>query len=246
MKTLKLIAWSAAALGTLLCAAPAAAQDGYLLGSPLGSLTLRLGGAHPAASDDLFRFMTDNLTLGKSDFASFTAGIDLNVKVHRQVDFVVGFSTAQMEARSEFRDFVEDPNDLPIEQTTELVRTPVTAGLRVHLTPRGRSLGRYAFVPNKFNPYVGAGGGVMYYRITQDGDFVDFETLDIFTEFFEDSGWTPTWYAQAGTDIWLLSRLGLNLEARYNWAKDELDEDFADFDNIDLRGLQWSIGITLR
>ena len=234
-----------AALATFLCAVPAAAQDGYLFGTPRASVTFRVGGSHPAASDDLFRFMTDNLTLGKSDFASVTGGIDLAVRVHRQLDFTVGFSTGQSESRSEFQDFVET-NDMPIEQTTELRRTPITAGLKLHLTPRGRSLGRYAFIPSKVNPYVGAGGGALYYRIEQDGDFVDFETLDIFTSNFVDEGWTPMAYVAAGSDIWLLTRLGLNVEARYNWAKDDLNGDFSDFDEIDLRGLQWTIGITLR
>lgn len=245
MKNLKLFGFAIGALGMVLAAAPASAQDGYLFGVPRGSLTLKVGGNHPAASGDLFHFMTDQLTLGRGDFAAVTAGIDLGVRVHRQVDLVIGFTTAQSESRSEFRDFVET-NDLPIEQTTELKRTPLTAGLKVHLTERGRSLGRYAFIPTKVNPYVGAGGGIMWYRIEQDGDFVDFETLDIFTSNFLEEGFTGTWYAMAGGDIWLLSRVGLNVEARYNWAKADLEDDFSDFDEIDLRGLQWTVGITLR
>ena len=245
MKNFKLLASMAGLLGGLLSAVPASAQDGYLFGMPRGSVTLRVGGNHPAAAGDLFRFMTDELTLGAGDFASVTGGVDLNVRVHRQVDLTLGFSTAQSESRSEFRDFVET-NDMPIEQTTELRRTPVTLGAKVHLTPRGRALGRYAYVPNKVNPYVGAGGGIMWYRLEQTGDFVDFQTLDIFTEHFYEDGVAGTAYLLAGSDVWLLSRLGVNLEARYYWAKSELDEDFADFDKIDLRGLQWTIGVTLR
>jgi hypothetical protein len=118
--------------------------------------------------------------------------------------------------------------------------------VKVHLTPRGRSLGRYAYVPTRVNPYVGGGGGLMWYRIEQHGDFVDHETLDIFTDTFVSDGTAPTAYLMAGSDIWLLSRVGLNVEARYNWAKAELEGDFADFDEIDLRGLQWTIGITVR
>lgn len=245
MQNLKSITLLAGMLGTLLAAAPAAAQDGYLFGTPRGSVTFRVGGNHPAASGDLFQFMTDQMTLGRGDFAAVTGGIDLAVRVHRQADLVVGFSSAVSESRSEFRDYVET-NDMPIRQTTELKRTPLTAGLKVHLTPRGRSLGRYAFIPSKVNPYVGAGGGIMWYRIEQNGDFVDFETLDIFTSNFLDEGFTGTWYAAAGGDVWLLSRVGVNLEARYNWAKADLDGDFSDFDEIDLRGLQWTIGVTLR
>lgn len=245
MRNAKVFAPTLAVIATLLATLPAAAQDGYLFGTPRGSLTLRLGGAHPAADGDLFNFMTDELTLGRGDFAAIAAGAELAVRVHRYVDLTLGVSTAQSESRSEFRDFVED-NDLPIEQTTELTRTPATLGVRVHLAPRGRSLGRYAFVPSKVNPYIGAGGGLMWYRIEQHGDFVDHETLDIFTDNFREDGTTGTFYALAGGDIWLLSHVGLNLEARYNWAKADLEEDFRDFDQIDLRGLQWTVGVTIR
>jgi hypothetical protein len=234
-----------AALALTFAAAPASAQDGYLFGMPHLSLSLRLGGAHPAASDDIFNFFTDELTLGRSDFAAIAYGAQLGVRVHRRVDVVLDVATSSSSSRSEFRDYVED-NDLPIEQTTELMRTPLTLGVKVHLLSRGRSLGRYAFVPARVTPYVGAGGGVMWYDLKQEGDFVDFETLDIFTDFFSAEGVTPTAYLVAGSDLWLHSRVGLNLEARYNWAKADLDGDFSDFDQVDLRGLQWTIGVTVR
>lgn len=245
MQNFKGIRLIAVALASLGFATPALAQDGFMFGMPRTTLTLRAGAAQPAASDEIFRFFTNQLTLDSDDFASATFGAELGLRIHPQVDVLLSVSTAQSETHSEFRDFVED-NDQPIEQTTKLIRTPVTAGFKVHLLPRGRSISRYAWVPNRFSPYVGAGAGVLWYRLEQAGDFVDYETLDIFSDDFESDGATPTAQAFGGGEIWLLSRAALNVDARYTWAKADLRGAFSDFERIDLRGWQFTAGITFR
>ena len=245
MPRLKVLFLTAAVAAPLLLAAPAAAQEGFMFGMPRTSIALRAGAARPAADSEIFRFFAEELTLNRDDFSSATFGGDLGYRVHRQVDALLSVSVAHASKQSEFRDFVED-NDLPIRQTTELTRTPVTAGLKIHLLPRGRSLGRYAFVPNRVSPYVGAAGGVLWYKLEQYGDFVDHETLDIFTDDFISSGATPTAQVFGGGEFWVLSRAALNVEARYGWAKTELNDAFSDFEEIDLRGWQVTAGITLR
>jgi hypothetical protein len=243
---MKTVIATGAVLAAFMSAAPAFAQDGYMFGMPRTTLTLRAGAARPAADSEVFRFFTDQLTLDRTDFASATFGVDLGMRVHPRVDVVLSAGFAHSSNDSEFRNFVEDPNDQPIRQTTELSRTPVTAGLKLHLLPRGRSLGRLAFVPNRVSPYVGGGVGVLWYQLEQDGDFVDFETLDIFTDHFNSDGATFTANAFGGGDLWVLSRVALNVEARYSWAKADLHDAFSDFERIDLRGWQWTAGITLR
>jgi hypothetical protein len=237
--------FAAFALAALATAAPLSAQDGYLFGTPRLSLTVRAGAAAPAANGEIYDFMTNQLTLDRNDFTSASFGADLGVRIHPQVDLMLSIATAHSSNDSEFRDFVET-NDEPIRQTTDLTRTPVTAGLKIHLMPRGRSISRYAYVPTRFSPYVGGGAGVMFYRLEQYGDFVDFETLDIFTDQFESNGETFTANAFAGGDFWLATRVGLNVEARYNWAKADLNYDFSDFGEIDLKGWQLTAGISLR
>lgn len=244
MRNLKLLALCAAA-APLLMAAPAAAQEGYMFGMPRASVSVHLGLARPVAEGEIFNFMTDQLTLDRDDFASATFGVDFGMRVHPQVDVLLGLGVAQSSQDSEFRDFVED-NDAAIRQTTELMRLPVTAGLKLHLLPRGRSLGRYAFIPARFSPYVGGGAGVMWYRLEQEGDFVDFETLDIFTDHFQSDGATLTAHAFGGGDVWLTSKLAFNAEARYSWAEADLNDSFSDFERIDLSGWQVTAGITLR
>ena len=243
------VAFAGAAVAALVGAAPVQAQDGYLFGMPRASLTLRAGAAMPAADDEIFRFFTNELTLNRNDFASATLGADVGVRIHPQVDILLSISSAHSSDDSEFRDLVEDlgeGKEAPIRQTTELTRTPATAGLKVHLLPRGRSISRYAFIPTRVSPYVGGGAGVMWYRLEQQGDFVDHETLDIFGDRFESSGSTFTANAFAGGDLWLFPHVGLNVEGRYTWAKADLRDSFSDFDRIDLRGWQLTAGISFR
>lgn len=245
MIKLKSTVMAGAALALLFAAAPAAAQDGYMFGMPRVSLTLRAGAAQPAANDDIFQFFTNELTLDRGDFTAATFGADLGIRVHSQVDLLFSFGVSHSSSESSFRDFVED-NNAEIRQTTELTRTPVTGGLKIHLLPRGRSISRYAFIPSRFSPYVGGGLGVMAYDLKQYGDFVDHETLDIFPSHFESDGAAFTANAFGGGDLWLGSRVALNIEGRYNWADADLTEAFSDFDRIDLSGWQLTAGVTLR
>lgn len=233
------------ALLTCFAAAPVFAQNGYMIGAPKATVTLHLGAAAPIANDELFSFFTDNLTLDRSDFRAFSIGGDVGFRVHPRVDAIAGFATSTSSNASEFRDFVET-NDEPIRQTTDLVRTAVTGGARLYLTPRGRSLSRYAYIPNRMAPYVGATAGVLWYKLRQQGDFVDVETLDIFTDFFESEGNTFTANVLAGGDYWLLQNAALNVEARYGWAKADLYDAFSDFDKVDLQGWQLTAGVSVR
>jgi hypothetical protein len=223
----------------------APAQDGFLFRNPQVTWNLRLGTARPAAQGDIFKFLTTELTLDREDFASFTWGGDLNFRIDPRADILLGASVSQSSKSSEFERWT-DEDELPIEQVTELRRIPITAGIKFFPLSRGREIGRYAFVPTRFAPYLGGAAGVMLYTLEQSGDFVDFETLDIFTDFFESSGAAPTVQAFGGADLWILPRVGINVEARYSWASAELKDAFSDFEDIDLRGFQLTSGLSVR
>ena len=226
----------------------AAAQrsgDGFLFKPPRGTLVLRGGFAHASAGSDIFSFATDELTLGRGDFSGPTVGADIALHVTPRLDLVIGAAYAGRSARSEFRDWV-DQDDRPIEQTTSFRRVPVTASAKLYLTARGRSIGRFAWLPARYTPFIGVGGGAMWYRFSQEGDFVDFETLDVFADELESSGWTATAHALGGIDVSLTPRLALTGEARYSYAKANLSEDFEGFDRIDLSGISTTIGLSIR
>jgi hypothetical protein len=224
---------------------PTAAQDGYFFRPPQVTLAFRVGGSVPIANSDIHRFFTDELTINRRDFASVAFGADLGFRVLPQFDVVLTGSYAQSSTPSEFRDWT-DLDDLPIEQVTELKTVPVTASLKYYLSSRGRSLSRFAWVPRSVVPYVGVGGGVMWYDLDQEGDFVDFQTLEVFPAHLHSDGATPMLQLLAGGDWWIGSRFGLNLDARYSWADARLGIDFEDFGKINLSGFQLLTGLTVR
>jgi hypothetical protein len=219
--------------------------DGFLFRKPVAALVLRGGLAAATAKGDLFSFLTDQFTLNKGDFRAPSFGGDLLVTVAPRVDLDFGVSYSGSKSQSEFRHFV-DLNNLPIQQTTSLARVPLTAGARLYLASPGRSIGKFAWIPTKVVPYVGAGGGMMWYRLHQSGDFIDFKTTDVFPDSFQSSGWAPTAHAMAGVDYSVTPRLALTGEARYTWAKSQLGADFTGFNGIDLSDLGITLGLNVR
>ena len=243
-----LAAAAIAVAATVLLPAVGLAQssgDGFLFRKPVGAFVLRGGFASGMARGDLYSFLTDQFTLNKGDFRAPSFGGDVLVSIAPRVDLDFGVSYSGWKRPSEFRHLIGTDN-LPIQQATSLARVPLTAGARFYLASPGRSIGKYAWIPNKFVPYVGAGGGMMWYRLRQTGDFVDFQTNDVFPDEFESSGWSGTAHAMAGADYSLTPRLALTGEARYTWAKTSLGTDFTGFDGIDLSDLAVTLGLNVR
>lgn len=241
-----ILALAAATLAAVPLAATAqGAGRGFLFAAPVGTFTVRSGWSLPSAHSDLFAFTTEQLTLDRGDFSSPALDADLAFRIRTRTDVVVSASIAGMRKQSEFRDFV-DNNQQPIEQTTHFQRLPVTIGLKRYLSSTGRSIGRFAWIPARGAAYVGVGAGAMWYQFRQNGDFIDFETMDVFYDRFESEGWTPTANGMAGVDYSLGSRLALTAEARYVWAKAALSRDFSGFQRLDLSGFSTTAGLTVR
>src|SRR5688572_27934837 len=155
------------------------AGDGFLFRAPGGTWTFRGGFAHAMANSDVFAFVTDQLTVDRSDFSSPTFGTSLGIRLSARNELMVDVSYAGLKHTSEFRDWV-DQDDQPIQQTTSMRRIPITIGLRHYLTAPGRAIGRFAWIPARRALYVAGGVGTMEYKFRQVGDFVDFETLNVF------------------------------------------------------------------
>jgi hypothetical protein len=246
----------AVALGALVLPAAGAAQEGerdFLFRTPRATLGLRVGYALPTASSEIFDFSNEQLTLERGDYASATLGGQLGIRVTPRVDVAVDLGYAKSRRPSEFRDWV-DIDDLPIQQVTEFRRVPLTAGLKYYLADRGRSIGRFAWIPNAWAPFVGAGAGWVWYEFTQDGDFLDeaacIEDPDtgcgIFSDRYVSDGHAPTMHVFGGADWTLSPTFFLTAEGRYTWAKADMSQDFVGFDRMDLSGFQATAGISVR
>jgi hypothetical protein len=221
------------------------AGDGFLFRVPHGSWGLRGGFDRAIAGGDVFAFVTKQLTLNRSDFSSATFGSNLAITMSATNDLVFDLSFATVSRGSEFRDWI-DNNNQPITQTTSLRRIPLTIGMRHYLAPRGRAVGHFAWIPARQTTYVGFGIGYMAYRFRQIGDFVDFQTLNVFPDEFESKGWTPVLHANFGADFALGRFFLLNGEARYTWAHGPTGRDYVGFNKIDLSGLSATAGLSLR
>jgi hypothetical protein len=221
------------------------AQDGFLFKPPAVTFSLRAGSLIPQSNDALYKFLTQELTLQRKDFTGFTIGADAAIRLNDRADLVLGASHARSSASSEFRDWVGE-DDLPIAQTTSMTRTPLTAGLRFFPVLRGQRVGEHAWVPAGVSPYLGASGGLVVYSLEQTGEFLDQDTNEIFDDRFYSSGAGPLGQVFAGIEYWPRTRFGVTLEARYLWGSASLDEDFAEFANIDLRGAQLMAGFSTR
>ena len=229
---------------------PAGAQNagnGYLFHAPEGRLTLRGGYSIPTANSDIFDFVTQNLTLKKSDFGSFNLGGEIAVSVSSRWDVSFDASYMRASAPSADRNYI-DNNNQEIRQTTTFERVPLMVDARYYLTAPGRSIGRLAWIPTHLVPYVGAGGGAMYYKFSQDGDFVDYQTLNVFTPAngFVSDGWAPAVQGFGGFDVSITPMLAITTDVRYIYSRARPGTDFSDFNRIDLSGASASIGLTVR
>ena len=240
-----------AALAAFLVALPAMVKaqsfdTDFLFGPPRASLSVRGGLAFANAGSDIFSDSRELFTLERGDFNGLTLGADLGVRITPRLDFVAGIGVAHASAGSEYRDW-EGEDDRPIEQRTSFTRVPVTGGVKAYVTPRGREIGRFVWIPARAALYATGGGGLLWYRFAQSGEFVNIESLDIVQDELSSSGFTPTVYAGVGGEFTVSERFALAVEGRYSWGSARLDPiAFGDFEPIDLAGLSTTVGFLVR
>ena len=239
------------ALLGLLAAPEAHAQSrGFLLGTPKLSMVFKAGFNLPRAgsgngTQSLWDLTREELTVETADLTGMSIGGELGIRASERLDITLSVGYSIAETRSEFRHWV-DTDDLPIEQTTEFATVPVTLGVKAYLRERGRAVGRFAWIPRTWNPYAGVAAGWVNYRFEQWGDFVDYETRDIFNDHFLSTEGGPTVHLVGGMDMQVTSRMMFTGEARYGFAKAPLEADFVGFPDLDLTGFQITGGIGFR
>jgi outer membrane protein W len=220
-------------------------QSGFNIGKTRMFIGAHAGMSFPNTASDLFTKVTQDLTLKKSDFQAPFFSFDFGVpfQSHFAAVFAVEYSAAS--PVSEFRHFV-DENGNSIVQTTHFSQLPITGTFRYYPVKNGESVGSYVWMPTRFNPYIAAGGGIMRYNFSQEGDFVDSKTLNIFEHAFESNGVALAAHVAGGFDINISKRFFVNFEARYVFSHKKLSQDFINFKPIDLWGLRTSGGFGVR
>lgn len=240
-----------AALATVLVlptTARAQSGSGYLFGRPPVQVDFFLGLAAPRAESRVFDDTMEEVFLDRGDLRSAVFGGSLGIRVSERLDVAgeLGFSRASVD--TEDRRYL-GTDDLPILQTVELTRVPLSVIVRGYLWDRGRSVGELAWVPRSWVPYVGGGVGVTWYEFVRDGEFVDTSQPDlpIYRDVLAWDGAAATAHLLAGAELNLNPRLLLRGEGRYTWASgDDRSRDFPGYGSVDLAGFQGVVGLSLR
>lgn len=214
----------------------------FLFGHPHGMVGVHSGWMMARAGSDIYSFVQNQLTVSKRDFNSPAFGFDLDFAIAPRMTAVAGFDLSRSSTNSEYRSLADNQR-LPIKQTTSLGQQNVSGSLKFALTPRGREISQHAWIPSFVTPFVAAGGGVMHYAFTQQGDFVDFTDSSVFAHTFQSSGWAPSAHVFGGIDVKASRRIYFSAEARYLWSHAKLSNDFSGFNPIDLAGFTMTGGL---
>ncbi len=199
------------------------------------ALRFQLGGFEPRGDSGYWDGKRIDFTGDADDLSDLAAGIEYQRFLNQHLGFVASSTFFTSETDQSYLDFVDEDGFL-IFHTTELEVTTLTVGLVANLARRDRVI----------IPYVGAGGGFYFWRLSEFGDFIDFGLFDlgIFNDFFEEDGAELGWYWQAGLEVPLAPNLSVFGDARWVRAEADLGGDFLGLGDLDLSGRTLSAGVT--
>lgn len=218
-------------------------SQGFLFKQPTSQVGFHGGYTLARAGGAVLNQQRRDLTLSKRDFDASSWGLEVAIRARERLDIAWNLRFSKSEEGSKSRPYLED--GLPILQTTTFVRVPVTVSAKFYLSDRGRAVSQFAWIPKKWAPFVGAGGGLHWYRLKQEGDFVEEPSLEILTLTLESSGATPTAHVFAGLDLSMSPRFLWTVEGRYALGRAKTGRAY-NFDNLDLSGFQAMIGLAAR
>jgi hypothetical protein len=199
-----------------------------------GGLDVRLGAFFPNEESNLFVDDRILYTVDKGDWSSFTGGIEYNARVAPHIELGIHVDGYGETLHTSYRSFV-DTDGREIFQTLKLQTVP--AGMTLRFIAGGRH--------SRIQPYLGVGGGLIYYEYEEFGDFIDFDdpAMQVIPDAFISDGITGFGHATGGLRVRLNHDFSLVGEGRYQFAsKAEMEEDFRG-NSLDLNGWSATIGV---
>lgn len=200
-----------------------------------GAFRLRLGLFTPDGNSQYWEDKELQFTGEAQDLENLVFGGDYLWAIGDRMSLIFSGSYFEGDTTQSYLDFVDNRGDR-IRHDTTLDIGSLTAGFVFHLTAPGAPI----------RPYVGIGGGLYFWQLSEEGDFIDENSprLDIFSARLESDGVTPGYFGLAGIEVPVGRTVSLFGEGRWTEADDELSGDFEDFGKIDLSGLEISGGIS--
>ena len=218
--------------GATLVVAPGDASAQQTLNFSLGLFTPR--GEDARTEGDVLNANRTFLAFDISDFNTAAVGGEWLVPLGNFIEAGAGVGFSRRTVESVYSDFT-DNDGTEIEQDLRLRLVPVAFTVRV--LPLGQA--------NALQPYFGAGLGVIGWRYSESGEFIDFaRNREIFRDQFVAEG------SETGPVVVAGLRFGGETvsaggEIRYHSAEADLDDRFAG-SKIDLGGWTYNFTIGVR
>lgn len=220
-------------VGLLTIATTVAEAQGNWQPGDFGSVRFRLGIFEPRADSQYWDETFEVFTGSPSSFEDLVFGVDYIWRTSRTGGIAFGASFYEGATTQAYRDWV-DGNGNDVSHATTLKLSDLTAAYVLRFGRGG------------LRPYIGAGGGLLWWNLREEGSFIDFADPDLPVIFASYRADGTTWelFGLAGLDIPLGYKWSFFFEGRYRWAEAELNKDFSGFGTIDLTGYELTGGFS--
>jgi len=192
-----------------------------------GSWRFYMGIFEPEANSQFWDDYFIDFTGSPSDFQDLVFGTDYLWRTSGNGGLLFGASYYEGKSTLAYQDWV-DADGQDISHTSSLRLSDLTAAYVLR------------FGASSLRPYLGGGGGLLWWQFREEGYFIDFtdDELPIFFGNYRADGLTWELFALVGLDFRLSHNWSFFFEGRYRWSEDEMGGDFSGFGTIDLSGGQ--------
>ncbi len=227
-------------LGSLAWAqGPVHRRAGLAAAAEHGAFRVRLGYFEPEGGSAYWDEAERYFTGGASDMGDVLGALEYVRRLSPSSSLVWTVSFWDGDTAQSYRDWT-DASGFPVTHTTTLEMDQLTVAWVLDLSPR----------PAPAVPYVGIGGGLYFWELREEGEFIDFgvDPAEIVPARYQDSGTAPGLFAVAGIEFMVSPGWSLITEARYHWVQDEVGAGFTGTRSmdLDLSGFELSAGISWR
>jgi len=201
-----------------------------------GEFRLRLGAFRPDGHSRYWDDKALDFTGTAADLQGLSGGIDYLLPLDHHFSLIFSGSYYEGNTTQSYRNFVDELGHR-IRHDTTLGIGSATIGVVY------RFAGRHAPI----SPYIGAGGGAYFWRLEENGDFIDFNNHNaIFSSNLKSDGTAFGGYLLLGLEAPLTRNVSLFAEGRLTQVKDDLKGDFEGFGKLDLSGRELAAGLAWR
>jgi hypothetical protein len=219
----------------LLAVAPMAQAQGNWRPGDFGAFRVRLGLFEPDGDSSYWSNKGEVWTSRASDFEDLSFGLDYRWNLTQRSGLIFGTSSYEGNSNQAYRDWTDD-DGRDIVHTTRLELSDLTVAWVARFR-RSQPLQLYA----------GVGGGVLWWRLEEEGSFIDFTQLSptIVHEQYREDGTTFEAFLLAGVEVPLGSSLSFFGEGRWRHADDTLSYAYYGIgDRLDLSGVEYTAGLS--